>query len=150
MCDCQQHRCFELMELLTSSEQVFFQDNTRIRQNKVTSIMVQSSDPAGTDTYLSPLGRDLAPWTVLNSSYLYIINKDATTLAPIPLSMIVRNYNSPEPLGVSWENVDPTQSYVKINTSATDYAATDAFVFIFGIECDACGISPNANRVGMR
>lgn len=135
------------MELITSGAQVFFQDNTRIRQNKVTSIMVQSPDPAESQNYLSPLGNTLATWTVLNSSYLYIVTQNGTTLAPIPLSMIVRNYNSPEPLRVSWELVDPTQSYVQINTGASGYSATAAFVLVFGIDCDACGISPNANRV---
>lgn len=135
------------MEIVTSGAQVFFQDNTRIRQNTVTSIMVQAPDPAESLAFLSPMGRTLANWAVLNSSYLYIINQNGTTLAPIPLAQIVRNYNSPEPLAVSWEQVDPTQSYVKINTGASGYAATEAFVFIFGIECDSCGISPNMNKV---
>lgn len=147
MCDCQTHRCFEMMEMVTSAAQVNFQDNTRIRQNKVTSIMVQSPDPAESLAFLSPMGRTLANWAVLNSSYLYIVTQNGTTLAPIPLSMIVRNYNSPEPLAVSWELVDPVQSYVKINTGASGYAATEAFVFVFGIDCDACGISPNMNKL---
>lgn len=138
------------MELITSAQQVSFQDNTRIRMNKVISIMVQSPDPAETQTYLSPLGNNLAVWTVLNSSYLYIKNQDGRTLAPIPLSMIVRNYNNPEPLRVSWELVDPTQSFVQINTGAAGYSATAAFVFVFGIDCNECGISPNMNPVGLQ
>ena len=146
MCQCK-HRCFEKMELVTSAAQVNLQDNTRIRQNKVTSIMVQSPDPAQSQTYLSPMGRNLANWTTLNSSYLYIVTQNGTTLAPIPLSMIVRNYNSPEPLRVDWELVDPTQSYIQINTGASGYSATAAFVLVFGIDCDACGISPNENRL---
>ena len=109
--------------------------------------MVQAPDPAESQTYLSPLGNDLAVWTVLNSSYLYIKTQNATTLAPIPLSMIVRNYQNPEPLRVDWELVDPTQSYIQINTGAAGYSATAAFVLVFGIDCDACGISPNANRL---
>lgn len=134
------------MEVVTSAAQVFFQDNSRIRMNKVTSIAVAMPDPTESLAFLSPMARTLANWAVLNSSYLYIVNQNGTTLAPLPLSLIARNYNSPEPLAVSWEQVDPTQSYVKINTGASGYAVTEAFVFSFGIECDTCGVSPNPNR----
>ena len=142
MCNCK-HRCFELQEIVTSAAQVFLPDNTRIRENLVTSIYVQPSDPAGSLSYLSPLGRTIASWSVLNSSYLNVVNQNGTTFAKIPLAELIRTTEYPEPLQVSWAEVDPTQSFVQINTSAAGYSATGAIIIMFGLACDICGLSPN-------
>lgn len=143
MCKCCEHRCFELQEIVTSAAQVFLPDDTRIRTNLITSVSIQPSDPAGTLTYLSPLGRTLASWSVLNSSYLYVFNQNGTRIAPIPLINIIRTTESPEPLKVSWQQIDPTQSFIKINTAAAGYNAAHAIMLSWGLACDECGLTPN-------
>jgi hypothetical protein len=142
MCNCV-NRCFELQEIVTDAAQVSLPDNTRIRRNMVTSLYVQPSDPAGTLAYYSPQGRELAAWDVLNSSYLYAYNQNGTLLAPIPLAQLVRTTEDQEMLRVSWAQIDPTQSFIKINTSAAGYDATHAFVLLWGLDCDDCGVTPN-------
>lgn len=142
MCNCV-HRCFELQEITTAAAQNALPDDTRIRTNLVTSIQVQPSDPAGTLTYLSPNGKTLASWSVLNSSYLYVFNQNGTRLGIIPLSQIVRTTEDQEPMRVSWQQIDPTQSFIKVNTSAAGYNAAHVVVINWGLACDACGVTPN-------
>lgn len=142
MCQCK-HRCFELQEVLTDAAQVFLPDNTRIRTNRITSIYVAPSDPTGSLDYYTPLGREIAPWDVLNSSYLNVVNQNGTKLAQIPIAALIRTTESPEPLRVDWLQVDPTQTFIQVGTSAAGYSATDAIVIMFGLACDECGITPN-------
>lgn len=142
MCNCV-HRCFELQEIVTADAQNALPDDTRIRTNLVTSIQVQPSDPSGSLTYLSPNGKTLASWAVLNSSYLYVFNQNGTRLGIIPLSQIVRTTEDQEPMRVSWQQIDPTQSFIKVNRSAAGYNAAHVFVLNWGLACDACGITPN-------
>lgn len=142
MCNCK-HRCFELQEIVTLSSQVFLPDNSRVRENLVTSVYIQPSDPAGSLTYLSPLGNDIAEWDVLNSTYLFVVNQSGTTIAKLPVAMLLRTTEYPEPLRVSWLEVDPTQTYFKINTTASGYAVGAAIVIVFGLACNECGLTPN-------
>lgn len=142
MCNCK-HRCFELQEIVTSAAQVFLPDNTRIRTNLITSIYVQPSDPAGSLTYLSPLARTLASWSVLNSSYLNVVNQNGTKIATIPVAMLLRTRDDQEPMAVSWLEVDPTQTFVQINTGAAGYNAAHAIDIVFGLACNECGLTPN-------
>lgn len=142
MCNCK-HRCTELQEIVTSSAQVYLPDDTRIRRNLITDVYVQPSDPAGSLTFLSPQGRTLATWSVLNSSYLYAYNQNGTRIATIPLAALIRTTQDQEPLAVSWQQIDPTQSYILINTSAAGYSATGAIVLVWGLACDDCGLTPN-------
>jgi len=143
MCGCK-HRCFELQEIVTSAAQVFLPDNTRIRENLITSIRVKPSDPAGSLTFISPLGRNIASWSVLNSAYFYAVNQNGTTIAKISVDALIRTTAAPEPLAVSWLEVDPTQSYFQINTGAAGYSATAAIVVEFGLACNECGLTPNS------
>lgn len=142
MCNCK-HRCFELQEIVTSSAQVYLPDNSRVRENLVTSVYIQPSDPAGSLTFLSPIGNDIADWDVLNSSYLFVVNQSGTTIAKLPVAMLLRTTEYPEPLRVSWLEVDPTQTYFKINTTASGYADDAAIVIVFGLACNECGLTPN-------
>lgn len=142
MCNCK-HRCFELQEIVTSAAQVFLPDNTRIRTNLITSVYVQPSDPAGSLTYLTPLGRTIATWSVLNSSYLNVVNQNGTRIAQIPVAALLRTQYDQEPLRVSWLEVDPTQTYVQINTGAAGYNAAHAMNIVFGLACNECGLTPN-------
>jgi len=151
MCSCKnKHRCFELQEVATSAAQVNLPDNTRIRNNLITSVYVQPSDPAGTLSYLTPLGRTLASWSVLNSAYLYVVSQNGTTLATLPVASLLRTTENQEPLAVSWAEVDPTQTYIKFNTTAAGYSATAGFVVVFGLACDVCGLSPNSTEASKR
>ncbi len=151
MCSCKnKHRCFELQEIATSAAQVALPDNTRIRNNLVTSIYVQPSDPAGSLSYLTPLGRTLASWSVLNSAYLYVKNQNGTTMAVLPVASLLRTTEDQEPLAVSWAEVDPTQTYIQFNTGAAGYSATAGFVLVFGLACDVCGLSPNSTEASKR
>lgn len=149
MCNCK-HRCFELQEVVTSAAQVFLPDNTRIRNNLITSVYIQPSDPTGDLTYTSPLQRDIASWSVLNSAYLNVVNQNGNKLGQIPVAMLLRTTEAPEPLQVSWAEVDPTQSYIQLNTSAAGYDATAAIVVVFGLACDVCGLSPNNSEAAKK
>ncbi len=142
MCNCK-HRCTELQEIVTAAAQNFLPDDTRIRRNLITDVYIQPSDPAGSLTFLSPLGRNLASWSVLNSSYLYVFNQNGTRIATLPLAALIRTTQDQEPLAVSWKEVDPTQSYIKVNTGAAGYSATAAIVLVWGLACDECGLTPN-------
>ena len=142
MCNCK-HRCFELQEIVTSASQVFLPDNSRIRENLVTSIRIKPSDPAGSLTFYSPTGKTLASWSVLNSAYFYAVNQNGTTIARISVDALIRTTYFPEPLAVSWLEIDPTQSYFQINTGAEDYSETAAIVVEFGLACNECGLTPN-------
>lgn len=142
MC-CNKHRCTELQEIVTSAKQVYLPDDTRIRRNVINSVYIQPSDPAGTLTYLTPAARTIASWSVLNSSYLYVYNQNGTRLAVIPLAELIRTTEAPEPLRVDWQQVDPTQSYILINTTAAGYNAAHAIMLMWGLNCDECGLTPN-------
>lgn len=142
MC-CNKYRCTELQEIVTSAAQVFLPDDTRIRRNVINGVYIQPSDPEGTLTYLSPQGRTIASWSVLNSSYLYVFNQNGTKIATIPLAELIRTTQSPEPLRVDWQQVDPTQSYILINTSAAGYNAAHAIMLMWFLYCDECGLTPN-------
>lgn len=151
MCSCKnKHRCFEIQEIQTSAAQVYLPDNTRIRNNLITSIAVQPSDPAGTLSFLTPLGRTIASWSVLNSAYFYAVSQNGTTLATLPVASLLRTTSDQEPLAVSWAEIDPTQSYIRFNTTAAGYSATAAVVVIFGLACDVCGLSPNSTDASKR
>lgn len=141
-CSCA-HRCTELQEIVTSAAQVFLPDDTRIRTNLITSIYVQPSQEAGSLTYLSPLGRTIATWSVLNSAYFYAYNQNGTRIATIPVANLLRTAADQEPMRVSWKQIDPTQSFFKINTGAAGYNAAHAIVVVFGLDCNECGITPN-------
>lgn len=143
MCNCK-HRCVELLEIVTSAAQVFLPDNSRIRENLVTSIRVKPSDPAGSLTFLSPQARNIASWSVLNSSYFHAVNQNGTTIARISVDALIRTTYSPEPLRVEWLEIDPTQSFIQINTTAAGYSATAAIVIEFGLACNECGLTPNS------
>lgn len=142
MC-CNKYRCTELQEIVTSAAQVFLPDDTRIRRNVINGVYIQPSDPEGSLTYLTPQGRTIASWSVLNSSYLYVFNQNGTKIATIPLAELIRTTQSPEPFRVDWRQVDPTQSYVLINTTAAGYNAAHAIMLMWGLDCDECGLTPN-------
>lgn len=143
MCNCCENRCTELQEIVTAAQQNYLPEDTRIRRNLITSVYIQPSDPDGRLTFLSPQGRSLASWSVLNSSYLFVYNQNGTRLATIPLSALIRTTQDQEQYRVSWQEVDPTQSYIFVNTSAAGYSSTGAIMIMWGLECNECGLTPN-------
>lgn len=137
MCNCK-YQCSQIFEVTTSGGNVPFPESNRVRDSRVSSVMVME---AGGILVLSPTGKSLAVDLVLQSSYAYFVNSNGTQIAQIPLAHLVRNENSPEPLQVDWREIDLTQSYVVINTGVVGYSATAVFVFTIGFDCNACGVS---------
>lgn len=137
MCNCK-YQCGQIFEVTTSSGNVAFPESNRVRESRVTSVMVMK---AGGTAVLSPTGKSLAVDLVLNSSYAYFVNSNGTQIAQIPLAHLVRDFNAPDPLQVNWQEIDLTQSYIVINTGVAGYSATAVFVFTIGFDCNACGVS---------
>lgn len=137
MCNCK-YQCGQIFEVTTSSANVAFPESNRVRDSRVTSVMVMK---AGGTAVLSPTGKSLAVDLVLNSSYAYFVNSNGTQIAQIPLAHLVRDFNAPDPLQVNWQEIDLTQSYIVINTGVAGYSATAVFVFTIGFDCNACGVS---------
>jgi hypothetical protein len=135
MCQCT-HQCFYTLQVVTSSGSVNLPNAQRIRENRVISIQIP--DFGSTQGY-GANGADAAPNSVLAGGYLYL--KDATgfTLCdPIPLWSLLRNSNSPEPLKVNYEKIDPEASVITLNTSASGYSATDVIPIVFELSCTQC------------
>lgn len=137
MCNCK-YQCGQIFEVVTSGANVAFPESNRVRESRVSSVMVMK---AGGTAVLSPTGKSLAVDLVLNSSYAYFVNSNGTQIAQLPLAHLVRDFNAPEPLQVNWQEIDLTQSYIVINTTVAGYSATAAFVFTVGFDCNACGVS---------
>lgn len=136
MCCCK-HKCFITLETLTNAANVTLPDNSRIRDGKITSILLRRADGG---TLKSPLGRTLAADTVIATAHATFRNKNGLAITdPVPLSMLQRDYNSPEPLAVSWTDVDPTQTTIVIDTGAAGYNAAHVIEIVFGLDCDQCG-----------
>ena len=86
-------------------------------------------------------GTTIAPDTVINNCHLVVKNASGVEItAPLPLSVLQRDYNAPEPLCVSWQGIDPQQTEITIDTSAAGYSASHAIEIIFGIECSTCNM----------
>lgn len=137
MC-CKSWKCSITLEITTSGANVSLPESNRIRNSRVVGISMPRA--AGATLY-SPNNAVLAADAVVGSSYLNLVNANGTKiLADLPLNQIQRDYNAPEPLHVNWSDIDPTQSNVQINTSASGYNAAHAMIFIFWLDCDNCGV----------
>lgn len=132
MCNCNKHQCFITLQALTSANQISLPDSSRIRNGRVTSIFVRRS---GSLTLKSSTGADVASDSVIGTASLMLNNLNGEQiLAPLPLSSLQRDYNSPEPLHVNWKQIDLTQSVITL----TPANATDVVEVIFGLDCDFC------------
>lgn len=103
--------------------------NDRIKNSRLTSVWVPRS---GTTTLKTPLGATVAADTVLATAYLSLKDINGKEIIQIPFWQIMRDYNSPEPLRLALDNVDLTQSTIKLDTTATGYNAAHAILITFG------------------
>lgn len=131
MC-CKKHQCFITLQTTTNSTQISLPDSSRIRNGKVTSIMLRRS---GTLTLKSATGATLASDATIGTASIVVKDLNGNEItAPLPLSVLQRDYNSPEPLAVNWASVDLTQTTITIIPAN----ATDVVEIIFGLDCDTC------------
>ena len=133
MC-CKKHKCFITLETLTNSGNVSLPDSARIRTGKITSVLLRRS---GTLTLKTVNGTTVASDAVIGTAHLRLRDQNGQEItAPIPLSSLQRDFNSPEPLAVDWTNVDPTQSTITLDFAGA--TATQAIEIVFGLDCEIC------------
>lgn len=119
---------------MTNSSNISLPDSTRIRDNTVTSVLLRRS---GSLTLKTAKGTVIASDAIVGTAHITFKNTNGKEVtAPIPLSVLQRDYNSPDPLCVNWKNIDLTQTTIVLDGAAA--TATQAFEIVFGVECDAC------------
>jgi hypothetical protein len=137
MCNCK-HQCTITLSATTSGAVLNLPDSSRIRNGRVNYIALRKS---GAATLKNVNGQTLAADTVINTANLRVVNLNGFAICdPIPLSFLQRDANSPEPYAVDWQNVDPTQCVITLDTSAAGYSATAVVEIIFGLDCQECGL----------
>lgn len=140
MCGCKNNQCFITLSPVASAPTINLPENMRLRNNRVISMQIRR---LGGVAATNVTGATLAPDTVIMSAYLTLKTQNGTAITdPIPLQMLMRDYNSPDPMPVSYEQIDPVQSTITLNTAAAGYAVTQVIEITFGIECDCIGVSP--------
>lgn len=128
------HKCFITVEVLTAGDSISLPDNNQINKGRITSIQMRRS---GTGTLKSSTGKTLATDAVVGTAHITLKNSNGVQIfAPLPLSTLQRDYNSPEPMCVNIEGVDLAQSPITLDGAAA--TATHVFEIIFGLECDKC------------
>lgn len=130
------HECFITLTTLTDAATVALPDSARIRNGKVTSVFLRRS---GSATLKTAAGIVVASDAVIGTAHLTLKNTNGEDItSPIPLSSLQRDYNNPEPLCVSWRNIDLTQSSIALDLAAA--TATQAIEVVFGLECKHCNV----------
>lgn len=125
------HKCFITLEALTNASSITLPDNQQINKSKITSIQMRRS---GALTLKSATGKTLATDAVVGTAHITLKNSNGLQLfAPLPLSTIQRDYNSPEPLCLNIEGVDLSQSTIVLDGAAA--IATSVLEVIFGLDC---------------
>jgi hypothetical protein len=136
MCNCK-HQCTITLSTPTNGASLNLPDSSRIRDGVVSYIALRK---AGGATLKNVNGQTLAADTVVNTAHLKVVNKNGFAICdPIPLSFLQRDANAPDPYPVKWQEVDPTQCVITLDTGAGGYSATAVIEIIFGIDCQACG-----------
>lgn len=137
MCNCCRHNCFLTISVQTTGSNIKFPESERLRQNKILSV---SARRANGQVKLTPEGWQIAADTVVYSSHLNLVDNSAKPVAQIPVETLWRDTNAPEPLAVDWSNIDPTQSYITLNTASAGYNAANAIELVFEIACPPCNV----------
>ena len=139
MC-CKGHKCSISVELQTTAQTVSFQEVNRIRNSRVTGIMVHFLD---NQTGYSPTDRPLLPEDVMVSTYLTLVNSNGTEIvSKMNLAHLQRGLYDQEPFHTNWTNIDLTQSSVMIAPTiwnGDDWAAY-SIMFEFLLDCNDCGV----------
>lgn len=140
-CGCKGHSCIKTIEVVTSGSVVKLPDSADIRDGKIKSIMLRRLG----DTYgeaLSATGATVAADTVIATAHLTLVNaKNNQIMNPMPLTLLQRDYNNPEPFQVNpdvYSGIDLSRSSIVLSTSATDYSATDVIELVFEFDCPNC------------
>lgn len=137
MCDCCANECIVTLSTLANAANVNLPDSSRVKNSVVKSILVRRSGGA---TLKDANGRTLAADTVIAQAHLRLVNLNGFAITDtIPLSVLQRDYNSPDAFRCKYKNIDPTQCVVIVNTGASGYDATHVVEIVFGLECQECG-----------
>lgn len=136
MC-CKPDNCILTTEVLTGSANIPMPQtaNDRLKGSTITSIATTRS---GTNTLKTRMGYTVAADTVLATAHLMLKDANSKEFIDIPFWLIMRDYNNPEPLKVNLDNIDLTQSYIVLDTTASGYSATNAIQITFGFNCKTC------------
>jgi hypothetical protein len=128
------HTCFVSVEAeIGATGTTKLPNLQRLAKGNVRSILVRKS---GSGTLKSLSGKTLAPDSVVNTAHLTLKNANGYEIfSAMPMSVLQRDNNSPEPLCVNLEGgLDMEQSFIRFDTSGS--TATHVFEVIFGLECD--------------
>lgn len=133
---CKGHACSEAIQVVTATANLKLPDSAEIRDGKIKSITLRR---LGSDTGLSATGGNLAADTVISTAHLTLINaKNVQVMKSMPLSLLQRDYNNPEPYQVNpdvFSGIDLSRSSITLDTGATGYLATDVIELIFEYDC---------------
>lgn len=141
MCNCngKGHTCIKTISVVTAGASNQIPDSADIRDGKIRSIMLRR---LGGATGKDVNGANLAPDTVIATAHLLLVNaKNLQIMNPIPLQLLQRDYNSPEPFQVNqdvYSGIDLTRSKVVLSTAAAGYSATDVVELVFEYDCPNC------------
>lgn len=134
MCKCNCNTCFEEVPLsaVLNAATVPLPISTRIQSNRIIGLLVRRS---GSATLKDVNGKTLAADSVIATAHLVLTTANGDNKATYPLSALQRDFNSPDPYPCFWDDIDPTQCSIKLDTGASGYDATHVAEIIFRIEC---------------
>lgn len=135
MC-CQKHTCIVVVETPANATVVKFPDNADIRDGKIRSILVRRS---GDETLYTQSGAEVIADSAVAGATITLVNARNIQVLVAPLSMLQRDFNSPEPYPVdpdAYGGIDLTRSQVAIRTADVD--ADKAVEVVFEYECKQC------------
>ena len=138
MCGCNSHSCIKTIETVTSSSVIKMPDSAEIRDGKIRSISLRR---LGGASATSITGNVLAADTVISTAHLTLVNAKNVNVMIIPLSLLQRDYNSPEPYKVDpevYSGIDLSRSTITLSTSAAGYSATAVIELVFEYNCPVC------------
>lgn len=137
---CKGHSCIKTIEVITSAAVVKMPDSADIRDGKIKSIMLRRL--GGVSGALSATGATLAPDTVISTAHLILVNaKNNQIMNPMPLTLLQRDYNSPEPFQVNpevYSGIDLSRSSITLSTAAAGYSASAVIELVFEFDCPIC------------
>lgn len=128
------------MEVVISGSNIKLVDIAEIRESRLLSVMLRR---LGSLVGISATGATLAPDTVIATAHLVLVNsRNVQVMNPIPLQLLQRDYNSPEPYQLDpavYAGIDLSRSYILLSTSAAGYVATNVIELVFEYQCETCG-----------
>jgi hypothetical protein len=135
-------KCFQCQVTLSvpiTGGLVALPENIRLRDSRVTGIAIRK---LGALTGFDKMGKTLAPDTVIEGAHISLVDQSGKELIDSPLHYFQRDNNAPPFPCFNIEQLDPTNSKITLNTSASGYANTQVIEITFGIDCSACDPQP--------